>query len=251
MRDFKKIGLFLLLISFCSINFAAEINVAVASNFGMPMKQIVAEFEKRTGNIVNLSLGSSGRFVAQIVNGAPFSAFFSADQSNPQALENAGLVIDDTRFTYAIGRLVLWSSKIHFIDGNEEKLVKGDYETLAFANPRVAPYGIAAEEVLKRLNVTKGANHVWVNGENVAQTYQFISTKNVDLGFVSLSQIISDGEVKNGSSWLVPQSLYKPILQDAVILKRSEDIETTRQLMLFMKSGYVRNKIEEYGYFKP
>jgi molybdate transport system substrate-binding protein len=147
--------------------------------------------------------------------------------------------------------LVLWSSKIHFIDGNEEKLVKGDYETLAFANPRVAPYGIAAEEVLKRLNVTKGANHVWVNGENVAQTYQFISTKNVDLGFVSLSQIISDGEVKNGSSWLVPQSLYKPILQDAVILKRSEDIETTRQLMLFMKSGYVRNKIEEYGYFKP
>ena len=233
------------------MNFAAEINVAVASNFSIPMKNIVAEFEEKTGNIVNLSFGSSGRFAAQIINGAPFSAFFSADQSKPQALEEAGLVLDGSRFTYAIGRLVLWSSRGQFVDNNEEKLISGNYDTLAFANPRVAPYGIAAQEVLQRLNVRKRRNHVWVNGENVAQTYQFIATQNVDLGFVSLSQIISDGEIKNGSSWLIPSSMYKPILQDAVILKSSEAIEATRELMLFMRSSYVRNKIEEYGYFNP
>ena len=233
------------------MNFAAEINIAVASNFGIPMKNIVAEFEEKTGNIVNLSFGSSGRFAAQIINGAPFSAFFSADQSKPQALEEAGLVLDGSRFTYAIGRLVLWSSRGQFVDNNEEKLISGNYDTLAFANPRVAPYGIAAQEVLQRLNVRKRRNHVWVNGENVAQTYQFIATQNVDLGFVSLSQIISDGEIKNGSSWLIPSSMYKPILQDAVILKSSEAIEATRELMLFMRSSYVRNKIEEYGYFNP
>ena len=233
------------------MNFAAEINVAVASNFGIPMKNIVAEFEEKTGNIVNLSFGSSGRFAAQIINGAPFSAFFSADQSKPQALEEAGLVLDGSRFSYAIGRLVLWSSRGQFVDNNEERLISGNYDTLAFANPRVAPYGIAAQQVLQRLNVRKRRNHVWVNGENVAQTYQFIATQNVDLGFVSLSQIISDGEVKNGSSWLIPSSMYKPILQDAVILKSSEAIEATRELMLFMRSSYVRNKIEEYGYFNP
>lgn len=233
------------------MNFAAEINVAVASNFGIPMKNIVAEFEEKTGNIVNLSFGSSGRFAAQIINGAPFSAFFSADQSKPQALEEAGLVLDGSRFTYAIGRLVLWSSRGQFVDNNEERLITGNYDTLAFANPRVAPYGIAAQEVLQRLNVSKRRNHAWVNGENVAQTYQFIATQNVDLGFVSLSQIISDGDIKNGSSWLIPSSMYKPILQDAVILKSSEAIEATRELMLFMRSSYVRNKIEEYGYFNP
>lgn len=233
------------------MNFAAEINIAVASNFGIPMKNIVAEFEEKTGNIVNLSFGSSGRFAAQIINGAPFSAFFSADQSKPQALEEAGLVLDGSRFTYAIGRLVLWSSRGQFVDNNEERLITGNYDTLAFANPRVAPYGIAAQEVLQRLNVRKRRNHAWVNGENVAQTYQFIATQNVDLGFVSLSQIISDGEIKNGSSWLIPSSMYKPILQDAVILKSSEAIEATRELMLFMRSSYVRNKIEEYGYFNP
>lgn len=233
------------------MNFAAEINIAVASNFGIPMKNIVAEFEEKTGNIVNLSFGSSGRFAAQIINGAPFSAFFSADQSKPQALEEAGLVLDGSRFTYAIGRLVLWSSRGQFVDNNEERLITGNYDTLAFANPRVAPYGIAAQEVLQRLNVRKRRNHAWVNGENVAQTYQFIATQNVDLGFVSLSQIISDGEIKNGSSWLIPSSMYKPILQDAVILKSSEAIEAARELMLFMRSSYVRNKIEEYGYFNP
>ena len=233
------------------MNFAAEINVAVASNFSTPMKNIVAEFEKKTGNIVNLSFGSSGRFASQIINGAPFSAFFSADQSKPQALEKAGLVLDGSRFTYAIGRLVLWSSIDQFVDKNEERLLTGNYDTLAFANPRVAPYGIAAQEVLERLNVRKSRNHAWVNGENVAQTYQFIATQNVDLGFVSLSQIIGDGKVKNGSSWLIPPSMYEPILQDAVILKSSEAIEATRELMLFMRSSYVRNTIEEYGYFKP
>lgn len=180
-----------------------------------------------------------------------FQRFFSADQSKPQVLEEAGLVLDGSRFTYAIGRLVLWSSRGQFVDNNEERLITGNYDTLAFANPRVAPYGIAAQEVLQRLNVRKRRNHAWVNGENVAQTYQFIATQNVDLGFVSLSQIISDGEVKNGSSWLIPSSMYKPILQDAVILKSSEAIEATRELMLFMRSSYVRNKIEEYGYFSP
>lgn len=251
MNYLKKTVLFLFFIHSCSMNLAAEINVAVASNFSTPMKNIVAEFEERTGSIVNLSFGSSGRFAAQITNGAPFSAFFSADQSKPQALEKAGLVLEGSRFTYAIGRLVLWSSSSQFGSNNEERLTTGNYDTLAFANPRVAPYGIAAQEVLRRLDILKRESHVWVNGENVAQTYQFIATKNVDLGFVSLSQVISDGEVKNGSSWLVPSHMYEPILQDAVVLKSSEDIETTRELMLFMRSNYVRNKIEEYGYFKP
>ena len=147
--------------------------------------------------------------------------------------------------------MVLWSSIDQFVDNNEERLLTGNYDTLAFANPRVAPYGIAAQEVLERLNVRKSRNHAWVNGENVAQTYQFIATQNVDLGFVSLSQIIGDGKVKNASSWLIPPSMYEPILQDAVILKSSEAIEATRELMLFMRSSYVRNTIEEYGYFKP
>ena len=227
---------------------AEQINIAVASNFMAAMKDIAAEFEKSSGHQVKLSFGSSGKFYAQIKHGAPFQAFFSADQVKPKALAKEGLAIPESRFTYAIGALALWSAKPGWVDDNAGRLKSGDFNKLALANPKLAPYGSAAVAVLNNLKLKEATQAKWVQGENIAQTYQFVSTGNAGMGFVALSQIIAKGHLEKGSTWIVPAELYDPIRQDAVLLQRGKNSAATQALLRFVRSEKARGIIESYGY---
>ncbi|WP_417559241.1 molybdate ABC transporter substrate-binding protein [Marinomonas sp.] len=249
MRSFTSLSIMLL--SFLTLNsstYAEEIHAAVASNFTAPMKDIVKQYEEESGNKVILSFGSSGKFFAQIQNGAPFQIFLSADESKPDALEKAGLIVTGTRFTYAIGALALWSVKPDFIDNNDARLKSGDFNKLALANPKLAPYGVAATEVLEGLGLTESTKSKWVMGENISQTYQFASTGNTDLGFVALSQIMSEGRITKGSSWIIPTDQYSPIRQDAVLLKSAENSTAAKELLNYLRSDKARSIIHSYGY---
>ncbi|MVF12479.1 molybdate ABC transporter substrate-binding protein [Ketobacter sp. MCCC 1A13808] len=222
--------------------------IAVASNFANVMPDIVSRFETQYGHTVRLSFGSSGKLFAQIRNGAPFQAFFSADQDKPEALVKAHLAPADSRFTYALGVLALWSKEAGVVDPQGQILVQRQYRTLALANPRFAPYGVAAMEVLQRLNVQRQSNIKWVMGENIAQTFQFIATGNADLGFVALSQIYKDGKIQRGSGWIIPNHLHSPISQDAVILRKGKDSQAIKAFMGFMKTDTARAIMRSYGY---
>lgn len=249
MRSFTSLSIMLL--SFLTLNsstYAEEIHAAVASNFTAPMKDIVKQYEEESGNKVILSFGSSGKFFAQIQNGAPFQIFLSADESKPDALEKAGLIVTGTRFTYAIGALALWSVKPDFIDNNDARLKSGDFNKLALANPKLAPYGVAATEVLEGLGLTESTKSKWVMGENISQTYQFASTGNTDLGFVALSQIMSEGRITKGSSWIIPTDQYSPIRQDAVLLKSAKNSTAAKELLNYLRSDKARSIIHSYGY---
>lgn len=246
---FRKRNLLCFLICcFSQGAFAEQIKVAVASNFAAAMNDIVAEFEQHSGHKVLLSFGSSGKFYAQIKNGAPFHVFFSADQAKPAALEKAGLVVADSRFTYASGTLALWSRKIDLTDRGSTIMRGGKFNKLALANPRLAPYGQAAVEVLENLQLKEITQDKWVQGENIAQTWQFVSTGNADIGFVALSQIMSEGKIVEGSAWIVPPPLHSPIDQDAVLLRKGENSEAARALLEFVRSDQSREIIEAYGY---
>ena len=227
---------------------AEEINVAVASNFISPMKAIVSEFEKSTGHKIRLSHGSSGKIFAQIKHGAPFDVFFSADQLKPDALEKENFVVAGSRFTYAIGAIALWSKRPEGSASILARLKSGDFNKLALANPKLAPYGLAAVEVLDNLKLKQATVSKWVRGENIAQTYQFVGTGNAELGFVALSQIMVDGQVNKGSSWVVPDKYYHPIRQDAVLLKRGENSEAAREFIRFFRGEKVRGIVVSYGY---
>lgn len=227
---------------------AEELTVAVASNFAVPMREIAAAFEQTSGQRVRLAFGSSGKFYAQIRSGAPFQVFLSADQSKPKALEEAGLAVPGSRFTYAVGALALWSRNADLIQGGPQILQQGSFRKLALANPRLAPYGAAAVEVLERLDAVEATRARWVRGENIAQAYQFVASGNAELGFVALSQIIADGKVTVGSSWLVPAGMHQPIRQDAVLLTRGAASEGARALLDFMRSERARAVIAAYGY---
>ncbi|MBM6551874.1 molybdate ABC transporter substrate-binding protein [Marinomonas ostreistagni] len=228
---------------------AAQVHAAVAANFTEAMKSVVEKFEAETGHEVVLSFGSSGKILAQIQNGAPFEVFLSADQAKPKALEEAGMVHSGSRFTYAVGALALWSTLPDFIEDDYSRLSSGDFNKLALANPKLAPYGLAATEVLDALDLTDATKAKWVQGENIAQTYQFVATGNANLGFVALSQIMSDGHVTEGSSWIVPSDLYSPIRQDAVLLERGADNEAAIALLDYLQSSSVAHDIiHSYGY---
>ena len=227
---------------------AAEVNVAVAANFTAPMKQIAASFEKETGHNVVLSYGASGKFYAQIKNGAPFQLFLSADDEKPSQLEKDGLTIPGTRFTYAIGTLVLWSPKSGFVDAKGEVLSKGHFGKLAIANPKLAPYGVAAMEVLTKKGLLTMVKPKFVQGESISQTFQFISTGNAELGFVALSQVMKDGKINSGSAWIVPGALHSPIRQDAVLLASGKDNAAAKALLAYLKSDKVKKIIRSYGY---
>jgi len=227
---------------------AEEITVAVAANFTTAMRDIVAQFEKESGNKVNLAFGSSGKIYAQIRNGAPFQAFFSADQAKPTALTKGGEAIAGSQFTYAIGALALWSAKPAFVDAEASVLKQGSFNKLALANPKLAPYGAAAVDVLKHLGLEKQTQSHWVLGENISQTYQFVASENADIGFVALSQIMDKGKIKSGSAWLVPATLYSPIRQDAVLLSKGEHSAATKALLAFVKSAEAKAIIQTYGY---
>ncbi|WP_439133872.1 molybdate ABC transporter substrate-binding protein [Pseudomaricurvus sp.] len=227
---------------------AEDINVAVASNFTKAMTEVIQVFEQSTGHDVKLSFGASGKLYAQISHGAPFQAFFSADQSKPIALEQTEFAIKGSRITYAEGSLALWSAKNDFVNLEEKTLGYREFHKLALANPRLAPYGQAAVEVLTNLNLMESTQKKWVQGENISQTYQFVSSGNAELGFVALSQILRDGKIDKGSAWIIPHELYNPIRQDAVLLKKGEKSKATQALMAFIVSDEAREIIESHGY---
>ncbi|MBC2729757.1 molybdate ABC transporter substrate-binding protein [Thiobacillus sp.] len=227
---------------------AAEVQVAVAANFTAPMQKIAAEFEKDSGHKAALSFGSTGKFYAQIKNGAPFDVFLAADDETPAKLEKEGVAVGGSRFTYAIGQLALWSARPGYVDDKGEVLKKGTFAHLAIANPRLAPYGAAAVEALTKMGLLSSVEGRFVQGENIAQAYQFTSTGNAELGFVALSQVYADGKLKNGSAWIVPSSLHSPIRQDAVVLAKGKDNPAAAALVRFLKSDQARAVIKSYGY---
>ena len=222
--------------------------VAVASNFSLPMQKIVAEFEQTHSHKVKLAFGSSGKFFAQIVNGAPYDAFFSADQTKPQALVERNLAIGSSRFTYALGVLALWSADSQKIANNGDILMRGNFNKLALANPKLAPYGLAAMDVLKNMQLLDSTQAHWVQGENITQTYQFVASHNADIGFVALSQIMQNAALTHGSAWIIPATLYRPIKQDAVILKQTKHKAAASELMNFMHSPEVNSILLSFGY---
>ena len=231
--------------------FANDIQVAVAANFAAPMRQIAEYFEKETGHKVLLSAGATGKLYAQITNGAPFDVFLSADDETPAKLEKEGFAVAGSRFTYATGRLVLWSAKPDFVDGKAAVLMRGEFKHLAIAAPKLAPYGAAAMETLEKIGLLAMLQPKFVQGESIGQTFNMISTGNAELGFIALSQVFADrpgGGVKTGSGWVVPGNLHKPLLQDAVLLNRAKSRPAAAQLMAFLKSEQARAVIRSFGY---
>ncbi|PQO91349.1 molybdate ABC transporter substrate-binding protein [Massilia phosphatilytica] len=232
----------------CHAAQADEVQVAVAANFTAPMQKIAAAFEQDTGHKAVLAFGATGKFYAQIVNGAPFEVLLAADDETPAKLEAEHLTVPGTRFTYATGKLVLWSAKEGFVDGRGQVLKMGDFAHLAIANPKTAPYGAAAIETLNKLGVHERVQGKLVQGENIAQTHQFVSTGNAPLGFVALSQVYRDGKFTSGSGWIVPDNLHGPIRQDAVILARGSANPAAKALASYLKSNKAREIIRSYGY---
>jgi molybdate transport system substrate-binding protein len=227
---------------------AGEVSVAVAANFTAPMQVIAADFEKATGHQAVLAFGATGTFYAQIKNGAPFDVLLAADDKTPARLEQAGGAVPGSRFTYAIGKLVLWSARTDVVDAYGEVLKRGDFKHLAIAAPKLAPYGAAAVETLEKLGLLSAIEPRFVQGENVAQTYQFIATGNAELGFVALSQVYADGKLKSGSAWIVPDTLHRLIHQDAVLLARAKDNAAAIALMDYLKSDAAKAVIRSFGY---
>lgn len=227
---------------------AEEVQVAVAANFTAPMQAIAAEFAKDTGHQAKLAFGATGKFYAQISNGAPFDVFLAADDTTPARMEKGLLVVPGSRFTYARGKLVLWSAREGFVDGKGAVLKQGNFKHVSIANPKTAPYGAAAVQSLTKLGLLAAIQPRFVQGENISQTYQFISTGNAELGFVALSQVSKDGRISSGSAWIVPAELYEPILQDAVILARSKANPAAQALVQYLRGDKARAIIKAYGY---
>lgn len=230
---------------------AGEVLVAAAANFAAPMRVIAAEFEQVSGYKVVLAFGATGKFYAQIQNGAPFEIFLAADETTPAKLETEGAAATGSRFTYAVGRLVLWSTDPRLVDTQGAVLAQNHFEHLAIAAPRLAPYGAAAIETLERLRLLEQVQPRLVQGENIAQTYQFVASGNAELGFVALSQVYRDGKLISGSGWVVPSHLYHPIRQDAVLLSRGKANPAALALLKFLQSAKAKAVIEAYGYVLP
>jgi molybdate transport system substrate-binding protein len=227
---------------------AEDVQVAVAANFTAPMKLIAADFEKDTGHKAVLTFGATGKFYAQITNGAPFEVFLAADDETPARLEKEGVAVNGSRFTYATGKLVLWSAQPGLVDAQGEVLKKGDFKRIAIAAPKLAPYGAAAVETLNKLGLQAMLEPKLVQGESIGQAFSFVSTGNAELGFVALSQVYEGGKIRSGSAWIVPQNLYNPIRQDAVLLAKAKDSKAAAQLMAFLKTEKARAVIRSFGY---
>ena len=227
---------------------AEELVLAVAANFMKPMDAIVAEFEDATGHEVRVTYGASGRLYAQIVNGAPFQMFFSADQDKPAALVEGGHAQAESRYTYATGTLVLWSADASLDMENGTILDSPGMSRLAIANPRLAPYGEAAEQVLAVFRSRGIAVPVIVMGENISQAFQFVETGNAAAGLVALSQVMENGTIRKGAGWIIPPEYHDPIRQDAVITTRGIGHSAVQEFMDFFNSAKVRTILSDYGY---
>ncbi|MDM0040413.1 molybdate ABC transporter substrate-binding protein [Variovorax sp. J22G21] len=227
---------------------AAEVQVAVAANFVGPMKVLAADFEKASGHKAVVTSGSTGKFYAQIRSGAPFDVLLAADDETPARLDRDGAAVPGSRFTYAIGKLVLWSPKADFVDGNGDVLRRGQFAHLALAAPKLAPYGAAAVETLTRLGLLAALEPRFVQGESIGQTFGFVTSGNAELGFVALSQVYEDGKIQRGSAWIVPSHLHNPIRQDAVLLAGAKDNAAAAALLAYLKTDKAKAVIRAFGY---
>lgn len=251
MKSIKFGLLGALLATMAQVANAGEVSAAVAANFTEPMKQIVELFQKETGHTVRLSFGSSGKFTSQIKEGAPFDVFLAADEKNPKLLEKEGLAVEGSRFVYALGKLVLWSAQPGVVDDKGYVLRKGSYNKIAYADPKLAPYGLAAKETLEDQGLWTVVQGKLVTGESITQTYQFAATGNAELAFIALSQITKDGKVTEGSWWVVPAHMYNPIKQAAVQLTAAKDKEAAKAFLTFLKSEKAVAIIRNFGYELP
>jgi molybdate transport system substrate-binding protein len=236
----------LALVSLASL--AGEVSVAVASNFAVPLERLGAGFTAATGHRLTISAGATGKFYSQIVAGAPFEVLIAADDVTPKKLVAEGRALAGSRFTYAIGKLVLWSARPGFVDDQGAALTSGRVSRIAIANPRVAPYGAAALEVLKALGLSEALAAKLVTAESIGQAFQFVATGNAELGFVALSQVAVPGRAATGSYWVVPASLYRGIRQDAVLLKAGEKNPAAAALMAYLQSAPAKDLIRSFGY---
>lgn len=228
--------------------YGETLNVAVAANFVAALEAIQIEFEAESEHTIRIIRGSSGKHYAQIRSGAPFDVFLSADASRPQRLLEEGVAVADSLNTYALGQLALWSREPGIALGEEYLANSANYTTIAMANPRVAPYGQAAAELLEYLGITELVGQKRVLGENIAQTFQFAYSGNADLGLVAYSQTLSANIRAQGSTWLVPTHLHQPIRQDLVLLK---DSTAAREFVAFMDSAVVAQILLQHGYLLP
>ncbi len=231
---------------------AAEVRVAVAANFAAPLAALAPGFASSSGHSLKVSTGATGKFYTQILAGAPFDVLLAADQATPTKLSQAGLAVAASQFSYATGRLVLWSATPGLVDAHGVVLGRGKFQYLALANPRTAPYGRAATQVLKSLALLETLRPKWVVGESVAQAYQFVATGNAELGFVALSQLPlkqgSPDATLAGSFWLVPASLHEPIRQDAVLLKSGANNPAAAEFLAYLKTDAARRVLQDFGY---
>jgi molybdate transport system substrate-binding protein len=225
-----------------------EIQVAVAANFTAPMQQIAADFEKDTGHKAQLIFGSTGKFYAQIKNGAPFAVLLAADDETPAKLIKEGGALAGSQTTYAIGKLMLWSARPGLVDDKGAVLKKADFAHVAYANPKLAPYGAAAVETLKALGLFDAVQSKLVQAETITQAYQFVVSGNAEIGFIALSQVYKDGKIGEGSAWVVPANLYTQIRQDAVILDKGKVSAAAAEFIKYLKSDKATAVIRSYGY---
>lgn len=244
----NKLLVTLLTASFSLSVYADEVPIAVAANFTAPMQEIATNFEKDTGHKAILSFGATGKFYAQIQNGAPFQVLLAADNKTPAKLEQENMAVAGSRFVYATGKLVLWSSDNKLVDNKGEVLKKGSFNHLAIANPDTAPYGAAAMQVLNRLELLPAIQSKIVQGDSITQAYQFANSGNAELGFVALSQVYKAGKITTGSAWLVPLSLYPALHQEAVLLNTGRDQPAAKAFLNYLKSDKAKTVIRSYGY---
>ncbi|MCF5707109.1 molybdate ABC transporter substrate-binding protein [Pseudomonas syringae] len=248
LRTFLKSTVIVLSASGASCVLADEVQVAVAANFTAPIQVIAKNFERDTGHKLVTAFGATGQFYTQIKNGAPFEVFLSADDVTPKKLEQEGDTVLGSRFTYATGTLALWSAKEGYVDARGDVLKGNEYQHLSIANPKTAPYGLAATQVLSKLGLTDANKAKIVEGQSITQAYQFVSTGNAELGFVALSQIYKDGKLTGGSAWIVPAALHDPIKQDAVILEKGKDSAAAKALVEYLKGPQAAAVIKSFGY---
>ncbi len=227
---------------------AAEVHVAVAANFTAPMKVIARDFEREYGHKVHLAFGATGQFYAQIRHGAPFAILLSADEETPLKLEQEGLGVTGSRFTYSVGRLTLWSKNPNFVDAQGQVLQRGQFKKIAIANPKLSPYGAAAMQVLDKMGLRERIAPRIVEGANIAQAFQFTSSENAQLGFVALSQVYENGKIKEGSAWVVPTSLHAPIRQDALLLNPGKGNAAAAALLTYLQTDKAKAVIRSFGY---
>ena len=253
LNSFSRTAIVLLLLLLRQTSWAATTLVTVASDFTKPMTEIAAAFEKTTGHTAKLSFGSSGKAFAQIQSGAPFEVYLSASEKYPLELEKTGFAVVDSHFVYAIGKLVLWSAAPGYVDDQGKILKTGNFKHIALADPSHAPYGVVAEEVMKNLGVLDKLRPLFVQGENISQTFQFVSTGNADLGFVGLAQVIdvNSGRIGSGSGWIIPNNLHGPFNQTAVLLKTGAENPAALALVDFLKSPTAMAIIKKYVFGLP